>query len=138
MKNLTVLQMGIAFMICLMDSCSISNSTVQVKPKAGDNFLVGVEGIAISEEDEKLLKKRAIQGDNEAAIKLAVFYSYVCLDDELAIHWLKLAASRGSSRAQTNLKTLEEVMEEVKIDNLKSDNQDQAVRPFSSSKRIYP
>lgn len=137
MKNLTVLQMGVAFMICFMGSCSISNSTEQVKPKYGEDILVGIGALAISEQEEKLLKKRAIEGDNEAAFKLAVFYSFVVLDDELAIHWLKLAASRGSSRARTSLKTFEEDMEQDKIDNLKSDNQDQPVRPFSSNKRIF-
>ncbi len=62
----------------------------------------------ISKQDEKLLKKKAIEGDNEAAIKLALCYSLVGQDDKLAAYWLKLAASRGSSRAQTILKSLEE------------------------------
>jgi TPR repeat protein len=60
----------------------------------------------LSDSDLDSAKKKAIQGDAEAAIKVAVYYETVKLDTMSGLAWMNISANHGNVIAQLNMAKL--------------------------------
>ncbi|HWR59592.1 MAG TPA: hypothetical protein VN328_11955 [Thermodesulfovibrionales bacterium] len=89
-----------AFFSFLLVSCFVLGETPVIAE--GDKPLPTVHGLAIPNEDIPAFEEKALDGDPEAARRLATFYM-IRGQDAPAVYWFTIAAENGSIIGQYNL-----------------------------------
>jgi len=65
--------------------------------------IMGNQAFVLTKHQISELETLALEGDNAAAIKLSRFYGFVTMDSQLDEKWLRIAADRGDTQAQSSL-----------------------------------
>ena len=71
--------------------------------RENNDSITGREKYSISEAEERDLRRRAQEGDKDAAFRLTMFHTFVSGDKEQELHWMRRAAELQHRSAQYNL-----------------------------------
>jgi len=103
--------------------------------------IMGNQAFVLTKHQISELEKLVLGGDDNAAIKLSNFYGFVTMDSQLEEKWLRIAANRGYTLAQSNLgKTLmarSQQMQMEAIRNLKNAAEAGDLAAISELARVY-
>lgn len=81
----------------LTESHGMDNSNIPAGP------IAGASSYYLTPEEQATLALKAEAGDAEAAFRLSKYHSFVRLDHQQELRWLRLAAEGGHASAQYNL-----------------------------------
>jgi TPR repeat protein len=97
---------GMLFACCLGAACTptVSNQAGGIgTPPPGERPLMGNHRFIIPHADLDGLKRMALQGSADAALRLANYHQMILLDPDQAEYWLGIAAENGSIVGMYNL-----------------------------------
>jgi TPR repeat protein len=77
-------------------------ATADANPPAGDQPVAGVQDLQLRAKEIPKLKRDALSGSGEAALRLSSHFEFAALDAKQADYWLAIAAENGDPTAQVN------------------------------------